>query len=163
MELENDIRYDAYYLIHKFNENGIEVSNMQIQKLMYFFEAYYMNIYENVDKLYECNFNAWAFGPVAIPLYKEFRKFGNGNIELTEENIKAGNNISKEKKKLLDDIYEAFKGISANTLVSYTHMKDSPWDVVWKRNGGKVGYGDNTYIDKKETKKWFKDNFEKKK
>ena len=39
MELENDIRYDAYYLIHKFNENGIEVSNMQIQKLMYFFEA----------------------------------------------------------------------------------------------------------------------------
>lgn len=161
MEQENNIVYDAYYLIKKFNDNNINVSNLQIQKLMYFFEAYYMNVYEEVDKLYECNFNAWAFGPVAIPLYKEFRKFGNGDIILTEENKKAGNSISNEKKKLLDDIYEAFKKISANNLVRYTHMKDSPWDIVWKRNGGKVGYGANTYIDKKETKKWFRENFEK--
>lgn len=162
MEQENNIVYDAYYLIKKFNDNDMDVSNLQIQKLMYFFEAYYMNVYEDVDKLYECNFNAWAFGPVAIPLYTEFRKFGSGNIELTEENKKDGDSISSEKKELLDDIYEAFKGISASDLVSYTHMKDSPWEVVWKRNGGKVGYGANTYIDKKETKKWFKDNFEKK-
>lgn len=161
MEQENNIVYDAYYLIKKFNDNNMNVSNLQIQKLMYFFEAYYMNVYEDVDKLYECNFNAWAFGPVAIPLYKEFRKFGNGDIVLTEQNKKDGNCISDEKKKLLDDIYEAFKGISANNLVRYTHMKDSPWDIVWKRNGGKVGYGANTYIDKSETKKWFRENFEK--
>lgn len=159
MDYENNIVYDAYYLINKFNENGYQVSNLQIQKLMYFFEAYYMNV-NNVDKLYDCNFNAWAFGPVAIPLYKEFRKFGNNPIVLTEENKEDGDSISNEKKALLDKIFIAFKNISATQLVNITHMKDSPWDKVWKKNENKVGYGANTYIDKLETKEWFKKVFE---
>lgn len=152
---ENNILFDAYYLINKFNQDGIEVTNLQIQKLMYFFEAYYMNIHEDVDKLYDCNFNAWAFGPVAIPLYTEFRKFGNGPIILTTENKEDGNNISDDKKELLNNIYSAFKDVPSMHLVQITHMSDSPWDKVWKRNGNKVGYGANTYIDKLESKEWF--------
>lgn len=161
-EIKDNIVNDAYYLINKFNEKGADVTNLQIQKLMYFFEAYYMNIYE-VDKLYECNFCAWAFGPVAIPLYKEFRKFGNGKIELTEQNRKDGENIPKEKKELLDIIYNAFKETSAMDLVELTHMQESPWSQVWERNGRKVGYGENTHIDKLKTRGWFRRTFEKSK
>lgn len=157
---KDNIKQDAYYLINKFNENGKEVTNLQIQKLMYFFEAYYMNVYDT-DRLYECNFSAWAFGPVAIPLYKEFKKFGNTNIILTEENRKCAEKISDKKKNLLDNIYEVFKDISAMTLVSFTHMDGSPWKTVWDRNGGKVGYGADTYISKKETKEWFENVFRK--
>lgn len=160
MERKNDIIYDAYYLINKFNNNGNnKVTNLQMQKLMYFFEAYYMLVHNDVEKLYDCNFNAWAFGPVAIPLYKEFKKFGNNPIELTSDNITAGNNIDKEKKLLLDNIYDVFKNVSATDLVAYTHMKNSPWSEVWEKNGGKVGYGDNTHIDKIKTRDWFKDVF----
>ena len=159
MEYENNIKYDAYYLINKFNDNEADVTNIQIQKLMYFFEAYYMNTYENVEKLYECNFCAWAWGPVAIPLYKEFRKFGNKPIVLTEENKKDGNSITNEKKQLLDAIYYAFKSMTSAQLVGITHMENSPWDKVWKKNGSKVGYGANTYIDKQESKIWFKEVF----
>ena len=162
MEHENNIVFDAYYLINRFNQNGYEVTNLQIQKLMYFFEAYYMNIYQDVDKLYECNFNAWAFGPVAIPLYTEFKKFGNNPIKLTDKNISDGDSISESKKKLLDNIYNAFKDIPSMTLVEITHMSDSPWDEVWKSNGKKVGYGANTYIDKIKTKEWFGNIFGKK-
>lgn len=162
MEYKDNIVYDAYYLINKFNQNNCKVTNLQIQKLMYFFEAYYMNIHEDAEELYPCHFNAWAFGPVAIPLYTEFKKFGNNPIKLTQENIDRGNEIKNEKKKLLDNIYEAFKGVSSMTLVELTHMKDSPWDMVWKKNGEKVGYGANTYIDKIETKKWFREKFERK-
>ena len=159
MVYENNIIYDAYYLIYKFNQNGYQVSNLQIQKLMYFFEAYYMKVNNNVDKLYDCNFNAWAFGPVAIPLYKEFRKFGNGPIVLTEENKENGNNISSDKKKLLDKMFIAFKDISPTELVNITHMENSPWNEVWKKNENKVGYGADTYIDKLKTKEWFKEIF----
>lgn len=155
MEYENNIVYDAYYLVSLFKNDNKDITQLQIQKLMYFFEAYYMNVYEKVEKLYECNFNAWAFGPVAIPLYTEFRKFGNGSIELSEENKKMGNNISEDKKELLNNIYSAFKDVSSMDLVKITHMPDSPWDKVWKRNGKKVGYGANTYIDKLESKEWF--------
>ncbi len=157
--LENNIIYDAYYLINKFNEEKKQVTNMQIQKLMYFFEAYYLNIHPEVDKLYDCNFNAWAFGPVSIPLYKEFRKFGNSAIELTEKNKSDGEKISEDKKKLLNNIFEVFKEVPAMVLVQITHMDDSPWSKVWKANGEKVGYGANTYINKQETKEWFKDIF----
>lgn len=156
----DNIIQDAYYLISKFNSDKKDVTNLHIQKLMYFFEAYYMNIYDT-DKLYDCNFCAWAFGPVAIPLYKELKKFGNGKIELTEENIKYGENISKDKKELLDIIYNAFKETQAMELVKLTHLPKSPWSEVWERNGRKVGYGDNTYIDKEESKKWFRETFEK--
>lgn len=159
MDYRDDIKYDAYYLINKFNQNGKDVTNLQIQKLMYFFEAYYMNIYEDVDKLYECNFNAWAFGPVAIPLYTEFKKFGNGKIILNDNNKEKGNSIAEYKKELLDNIYQAFKGISSAQLVEWTHMKGSPWDKVWVRNGKKVGYGADTHINKHETKEWFKNVF----
>ncbi len=159
--MENNIVYDAYYLINKFNKNGKKVTNMQIQKLMYFFEAYYMNIYD-VDKLYDCNFNAWAFGPVAIPLYQEFRKFENREIILTKENIEEGDKIQENKKGLLNNIYEVFKNTSAMILVEITHMKGSPWSKVWEKNGKKVGYGANTYIDKQQTKDWFRTTFEKK-
>lgn len=156
---KNDIVQDAYYLIHKFNDNGIEVTNLHIQKLMYFFEAYYMLIHEEETQLYDCAFNAWGFGPVAIPLYKKFRKYGSKKIELTKQEINLGNGISKEKKKLLNDIYEVFKGKSAMDLVDYTHMKDSPWSKVWAKNGSKVGYGANTHIDKISTKEWFREVF----
>jgi len=162
MDYKDNIKIDAYYLINKFNQNGQDVTNMQIQKLMYFFEAYYMNIYEDVDKLYEGNFNAWAFGPVAIPLYTEFKRFGNGKIILTDDNKEKGNGIAENKKELLDNIYQAFKGISAMQLVEWTYMKDSPWSKVWERNGKKVGYGADTYINKLETKEWFRERFGKK-
>lgn len=161
MEYENNIVHDAYYLIKKFNDNNREVTNMQIQKLMYFFEAYYMNIHKDIDRLYDCNFNAWAFGPVAIPLYKEFKKFGNNKIELTKDNKEVGEKISKEKKEMLDIIFNVFKNVPAMRLVEFTHMPDSPWNEVWENNGRKVGYGANTHIDKIKTRDWFRQTFEK--
>lgn len=157
---KNDIVKDAYYLINKFRNTEGGITNLQLQKLMYFFEAYYMNVYD-VDRVYDCNFCAWAYGPVAIPLYKRFKKFRNDKIELTDKEIEEGDRISSESKSLLDIIYNVFKGTPAMRLVELTHMQDSPWTTVWENNGKKVGYGANTYIDKVETKKWFRKTFEK--
>lgn len=156
MQKENDIKYDAYYLINKSTEG---ITNLKLQKLMYFFEAYYMNVHDDCNGLYECSFSAWNFGPVAIPLYKEFRRFGNEKITLTAEEIEKGNSISEEKKKLLNNIYTSFRNYSAIDLVEITHMVDSPWYRVWEKNGRKVGYGADTYIDKIESKNWFKEKF----
>lgn len=156
--MDNNIIYDAYYLINLFNNDEKKVTQLQLQKLMYFFEAYYMNI-KDVDSLYECNFNAWMFGPVAIPLYKKFKSFGEFPIEISEEAKDVGNNIDSEKKKLLMEIYRVFGGLTSATLVNLTHMKDSPWYKKWLENDRKVVYGEKSYIDKLETKKWFKENF----
>ena len=37
-ERKHDIVKDAYYLISKFLDAGKDITNLQVQKLMYFFE-----------------------------------------------------------------------------------------------------------------------------
>ena len=158
MDYENNIVYDSYYLINMFTKDNQEVTQLQIQKLMYFFEAYYMNV-KNTDKLYDCNFNAWMFGPVAIPLYKEYKNFGEFPINLTEEKINIGEQICKDKKDLLAELYKVFGKLNANQLVNLTHQTGSPWYNKWEENNRRVVYGPASYINKEETKKWFRENF----
>lgn len=156
--MENDIIKDSYYLITLFMNAQKEVTQLHVQKLMYFFEAYYMNE-KDCNKLYECNFNAWMFGPVAMPLYKEYKKFGELPIVLTKEKIESGKEICKDKKDMLNELYNVFGNLSANELVNLTHMRNSPWYNKWIENNKRVVYGEASYIDKKETKQWFKENF----
>lgn len=153
---------DAYYLISLFNKENIEIDNLKLQKLMYFFEAYYM-YKKDVDSLYDCPFKAWTYGPVAIPLYEEFKRFGKSPIVLDEYEKIQGDMIDDEKKNYLKNIYEAFKDLTSMQLVALTHMSGSPWDKKWKENNEKIVYqGDAGNIDKIETKLWFKDKFIKK-
>lgn len=159
-EYENNIVYDSYYLVNLFKrDNGRKVTQLQIQKLMYFFEAYYMNV-KNVDSLYDCPFKAWAFGPVAIPLYTRYKNLGDSGIELDEQDEKIGDSITDEKKKMIEKIYNVFgKKLTAMDLVSYTHMEGSPWSEKWNENEKRIIYGEKSDIDKIKTKEWFKENF----
>ena len=154
--MENNIIYDAYYLISLFNKDNNSVTQLQIQKIMYFFEAYYMAVNTDVEQLYSCNFNAWAFGPVSIPLYKEFKKYGENPIILDVDKKEIGNSISDDKKRMIDYIYKVFGSLSAMKLVELTHREDSPWYSTWIKNGSKVVYGEKSYINKIETRDWFR-------
>lgn len=157
-EYKDNIVHDSYYLINKFKESKKPATQLQIQKIMYFFEAYYM-CEKDVPALYECNFNAWMFGPVAIPLHNEYKSFEGRPITLTEEKEKIGNEIDEEKKKILNYVFEVFGTMTPAQLVNLTHMVGSPWHIKWNENGKRVVYGEKSYIDKKETKKWFKEEF----
>lgn len=143
----NNIIQDAYYLISLFNNNNKTITQLQVQKLMYLFEAYYLNV-KNVDRLYECEYQAWNFGPVATPLYKTFKKYGRNNIILTEQEKSLGNNISEDKKKLLNDIYNVFGNFTAMELVNFTHADGSPWKEAWE-------YREYSNINKERMKSWF--------
>lgn len=149
MKRENDIIQDSYYLINLFHRDKEkkEVTQLHIQKLMFLFEAYYMNAMKT-EKLYECGYKAWNFGPVAPRLYKRYKNCGKNDIILTNEEIIQGDDISNEKKELMNKLYDTFKDFSAMELVSFTHSKNSPWRNVWE----KEPYGD---ISKAEIKKWF--------
>ena len=157
--LKDNIVYDSFYLINLFKNDSKTVTQLQVQKLMYFFEAYYMNL-KDVDFLYDCPFKAWALGPVAIPLYQRYKNLGGSNIELNSDEEKIGNSINNDKKTILKEIYDVFgKRLTAMQLVNYTHLEGSPWYKKWNENNKRVIYGDESNIDKLETKKWFKDIF----
>ena len=148
MERKNDIIIDSYYLIELFHKNGKKITQLHVQKLMFIFEAFYMNMAE-IDSLYECGYKAWNFGPVAPKLYKRYKNCGKNDIILTEEEIKLGEGITDEKKKALETLFNIFKDFSAMQLVAFTHSANSPWKKVWDSNQ----YGDISKLDMKE---WFK-------
>lgn len=158
MDYDNNIVHDSYYLVNLYKKAKKTVTQLQIQKIMYFFEAYYMCEY-NVNQLYECNFNAWMFGPVAIPLHNEYKAFEGRPIFLTEEKEKIGNEIKEDKRKILDYIFTVFGEKTSRELVNITHMIDSPWHKKWLENGQKVVFGPSSYINKEETRDWFRRTF----
>ena len=147
MERENNIIQDSYYLINLFHNDNKAITQLHVQKLMFLFEAYYMNV-TNEDKLYDCGYKAWNFGPVAPRLYKRYKNYGKDDIRLTKEEEQKGNQISEQKKNLMQELYNTFKDFSAMELVSFTHAKGSPWKEVWENNP----YGD---ISKESMKEWF--------
>lgn len=149
MERKNDIIQDSYYLINLFHNEGKKITQLHVQKLMFLFEAYYMNAMET-DSLYDCGYKAWNFGPVAPQLYKRYKDCGKEDIVLTINEIKLGDDISEEKKEIMRKLYEIFSDFTAIELVSFTHSKGSPWRNVWDKNP----YGD---ISKIEIKEWFKE------
>ena len=144
---ENDIIIDSYFLIKLFHDDGKEVTQIHVQKLMYLFEGYYMNV-KDVNELYECSYQAWNLGPVASQLYNTFKKYGKNDIVLTEEEILKTEDIVEEKKKLLKDIYDAFKNFTTTDLIKFTHAVGSPWDVAWR-------YKEYSEINKEQLKEWF--------
>jgi uncharacterized phage-associated protein len=126
--------------------------------MMFLFEAYLMNI-KKTDSIYSCCFNAWAFGPVAIPLYEEYKVYTSNDIDLSEAQEDLICEVSEEKKKYLNEIYKFFGKLSSTELVGITHLSDSPWSKIWNKTGGKILYGSQSQIDKVETKEWFKNHF----
>lgn len=147
MERENDIIKDSYYLINLFHKENKRITQLHIQKLMFLFESYYMSV-TNENKLYECGYKAWNFGPVAPRLYKRYKDYGKDDIRITKEEEEEGNKMSEQKKNLMQELYNTFKDFSAMELVSFTHAKGSPWKEVWENNP----YGD---ISKESMKDWF--------
>ena len=147
MERKNNIIQDSYYLINLFHKDGKVITQLYVQKLMFIFEAYYMNV-TNENKLYDCKFKAWNFGPVAPRLYKRYKNYGKDDIRLSKEEEEAGNQISEQKKQIMKELYKTFKDFSAMELVSFTHAEGSPWKEVWDSNP----YGD---ISKESMKEWF--------
>ena len=89
--------------------------------------------------------------------------FGSIEITISEEESMIGDELSKENKKYIDDIFEIFGELPAFHLVTLTHMKGSPWDKIYESNKNTNKYNfkkiNPSIISKKETKEWFEDVF----
>lgn len=166
--LNRDIIENSYYLINLFliaktEKSNVSITNLKLQKLMYFVEAYYMVKNPSDDKLFTSTWSAWDYGPVSRELYNYYKKFGSIEISLTETQISIGENLPSENKKYIDKIYLLFGNLSAFDLVTLTHLKDSPWNIIYESNKESKKYNfenlNDSVISKKKTKEWFETRF----
>jgi uncharacterized phage-associated protein len=150
----NEESLDKYIKI-----NRCIITNLKLQKIMYFLEAYYMVIESTETNLFDSEWCAWDYGPVSKKLYEYYRKYGSLEITLSEEEISIANNLPENNKKYIEKVYKIFGGLNAYDLVSLTHMKGSPWEKIKNEKKYDFQVLNDSVIDKKATKEWFESNF----
>nr|VFJ63901.1 MAG: Uncharacterized phage-associated protein [Candidatus Kentron sp. DK] len=111
-----------YFLSMADGEEGSDISNLKLQKLLYYAQAFHLAIFEK--PLFEEEMNAWAHGPVCPSVYHEYKRFGANPIP--SESDWNPDLFSQEQLELLDEVNEVFGQFSAWKLRDMTH-EDAPW------------------------------------
>lgn len=152
----------AKCLLYLAKSKNIEITNLKLQKLLYFCEAYYMCITDE-NQMFEDNFNALTYGPVVLKVYNKYKAWLSLPIEVDAEDNCMVFEISEEDnekyKETINSVLEQFGPLKSSQLVALTHMKGSPWDEVWKKNNETSDYGASGIIPKDKTKDWFRREF----
>lgn len=113
----------AEYVIKYSTSQRVPVSNLRLQKVLYFIQAEFL-----VSKNSPCfndRIEAWGLGPVIPTVYRKYKIFGASSIPVP--NItNAGRGISKEDIELINEMVDQCNHYSTSSLVEITH-KQSPW------------------------------------
>lgn len=121
-------------------ETGETITNIKLQKLLYYCFAWYIVATDNKSKLFSDPIEAWQYGPVVPNVYHAFKHFGADNISYTDDEIKEKQkNIkySELEKDVISQTFFAYAHRSATELVSSTH-KETPWIKAFSSETSKV-------------------------
>ena len=158
MSKKKQEKYDVLdvgrFIINYSNDNKIPISNLKLQKLLYFVQAWFLVKKEGVP-CFNNKIEAWSFGPVVPDAYHEFKGYGGGDISRidsyfevdydnkwnTEKVAYDENKINESDRKLIIEVIDKFKDKTATYLVYLTHEQD-PWKNAYK---GRWSYEEITH------------------
>jgi uncharacterized phage-associated protein len=110
----------ADYFLTFCREHGDYLTNLKLQKLVYYAQAWHLAIKKK--PLFSDRIEAWVHGPVVPPVYVRFKKFGWNPITCT---ITAPTFINGTAKHL-ESVFSVYGHYSAWDLERMTHQED-PW------------------------------------
>ena len=73
----------AKYIIFYSNEKNYGITNLRLQKILYFVQLYFLKIRREV--CFIGDIEAWDFGPVVPKVFRKYIRFGSGWIPLFED------------------------------------------------------------------------------
>lgn len=121
----------ADFFIALSNVTGNLISNLKLQKLVYYADAWHLANYGR--PLVEEDFQAWVHGPVIPALYGEYKHHSWQPIErpdLNEDTYNVIRNMFEEQSLLLmDTIVDSYFGHTAFELEKMTH-NEKPWKIA---------------------------------
>lgn len=120
---DNVAKYLIYLASKAFvgdNKEREGITNLKLQKILYFAQAYYL---AKLGKpLFSDPIEAWDYGPVVSSVYHAYKSKGSNPIILETDQ----SNISDEDKESISKIWDTFGGYSASKLVDIAHAHN-PW------------------------------------
>lgn len=132
------------YVIEYSNQKEYGISNLKLQKILYFIQAFFLISKENGSPCFKEKIEAWDFGPVVPEVYREYKQYGSSDIptmtsyiEFDEENIWNSRRklygdhvIAEEDAKRINAVVDQFSRYSATDLVTLTHNQ-APWENAY--------------------------------
>lgn len=136
-----DVRSLANFVLDLADQNGIPVTNMALNKLVYFVHCDFL--IEKGEPLVSAKIEAWQHGPVFREIYHEFKKFEDQPIRsratkvdpTSGEVVKASAKFEGQDGQYLADIASRYLNFSAAQLRAISHVEDGPWHKVWGHDG----------------------------
>lgn len=133
--------YPATIIALDFVKKGIAeskfVTQMKLQKLVYFAHGYHLAKYK--EPLILEQFKAWQFGPVIPEIYQEYKYYGSNPItdpsligwlySIDESN---SGKLAINAQSSINYTWQALKDLSGYQLSNWTHKENSPWSNNYK-------------------------------
>lgn len=138
-----DARSIANALLAEAEKAGIPVTQLALQKLVYFVHGYYL--VKNKKPLVRGVFEAWQHGPVHPQLYQTFKRFGARPVTeratrtdpVTGEISELAEVEDPEVKSAVRQILHTYRDYTPGQLRTISHARGGPWDRVesaYRRN-----------------------------
>jgi uncharacterized phage-associated protein len=122
-----------YFLCLADNESGDYMSNLKIQKLVYYAQG--LNLAATGKPLFDDDIVAWVHGPVVVDLYHQYKENGSAPIEPTPDYPLP--KFTRSTKQFLDEVYRSLGQYSAWKLREMTHQ-ESPWINADNKGSGSI-------------------------
>lgn len=160
MSAPYDVLDVCRYIIKYSAKRQEAVSNLKLQKVLYFIQASFL--VETGSVCFDDRIEAWDFGPVVPRAYHYFKKYGGLNIPAkegiyyyadddiwqTRQIIFEDRIISDKDKKRIEIIVRDLAKYPAYFLVEVTH-RQSPWKDAYRRF-------ENNVIENQAIREYFK-------
>lgn len=141
-----DVRAVANFVLQIAQEERKQVSNLSLNKILYFLHAAYLRRYNR--PLVSAKIEAWDHGPVFREVYHQFKKFGRNTIEerakqlnpVTGAYVESFTNFEEDERDFLSCQCRQLLQIAPGKLVDMSHVRDGPWHRA-RFGGGTVNPG----------------------
>lgn len=117
------------YIIHYSNEKLNSISNLKLQKILYFLWIEYYRIMN--QPLFLDEICAWKLGPVVPNVYYEYC-FYAGSPLYSDKSA----DLDEADIKIVNRILDKYLRISSSKLVEQTHKQGTPWDIIYQDGVG---------------------------
>lgn len=126
----------AEYIISECTDDGYPVSNLQLQKILYYVQKKFL---EHDLKAFDDKIEAWQIGPVVPAVYNRYCGFGSFPIEMH-----YAEQLSEEYRVVINNIVKQKRTLRPWDMVNDVHAEGKAWSLIY--NNGK---GDKMIIPEK--------------
>ncbi|MDR1321386.1 MAG: DUF4065 domain-containing protein [Gracilibacteraceae bacterium] len=120
----------SFFIDMANNETEDSMTNLRLNKLLYFAQGLHLARYG--IPLFDNDFEAWPYGPVAAPVYEKYKGYGRDAIRSVDPNYYQ--RLQGNEVDTLLDVFREYGKYTSAGLVKLTHAKSSPWSETCNRS-----------------------------